>query len=628
MNTYKMRYPAMWKQYTKQSLDLDPSLKGLKRIDRSYNAYDDTKLNKLIIDNQYEIIKLCDDMHNEELKNVIDNLMDIEKLPWYISEDLPSHCSTTILINCIKNSDVELFRVLAQYHYMYVYIVDIDNMIFICEHNDPIPFLNILIENNIKISPASVSVAISRNNTKFISYLISVNYDIVQGWTKYMSDICRGSLNELSIPMLKILMNSTPNNKIDISLNLKDLMYIAIYEKKQNIIEFLIESFPNHDVNQHLGRCCEKGNDEALIYFLKKGANIHIIDTEDLYDATIKIIKILIDNNYVIKQQTLEYHLIQQFMWQSDLNNVNYLLKIGAQIKWIFDREDAGKNRVFAVDGMCCNKNIYSLLEFIIANGHFNKIKFLAEHYLPLLQPEINRLFVIACANGRNDIARYLFDFGVELNDKALLCAIFFGHHDTVIMLLKLGLNFNLTGEYYYFKLAEYGYVHLNDVNSSKKRNYSFIDGWYVDLVNNNTIFRNDFFICSNDYFKIVKLLVDFKVPHNEWPMDPCSEIFYDVGIFTYFMQNGIDINKKVESFFLFEETGRSFLEGAIIFMKVDVIEFLLQLQGINKMITNVKAIETINNNEQIKNLLLKYGVDVDVGIQIFHNNYLFLYSN
>ena len=205
---------------------------------------------------------------------------------------------------------------------------------------------------------------------------------------------------------------------------------------------------------------------------------------------------------------------------------------------------------------------------------------------------------------------------------------MFFGHYDTVVMLLKYGLSFTLNQlkasqiKENLFKILTHGYVNSDDTykKKSKSLRWNFITDWYSDLVTDNTIFRNDLYNYGNDHQNIAKLIVRYEVKQDVWTtsltnltIDPYhSELYFDIEILTYFIQNGMDINKIAKSNYFNEEiTGRSLLEGSIIFMKLDVIEFLLQLHNINKTISNIKAIKTINNNEQIKILLLKYGVNI-----------------
>ena len=384
MGNFDKRYPAKWRP-----------------IKINNYTYNDTKLNSIIIGNQNEIIKLCDTVHHKKIKKLINGLMVDEKVPFHILRDLSRHCFETILISCIENNDLEMFKTAIQHHCSNNCYSILEIIRLICVHEKPIPFINILIENNIKICSTEIAIIISTNNTEAIDYLVSLNYDIHGGWTEYLSLLYSVEhidvdtvLDLVDVPMIKTLMD----NNINIELNLDQLIGTAIEcnndYSEHNVMEFLVESFSTAiNVNQYLNICCENHNEDALIYFLKRGANIHVIDTNSLETTSIDIIKILINHNYSIPIEILKVHLIYCFKRDSDLANTDYLLSIGAQIKWIFDSEKVGETRDIEC-GKDHGKHIYSLLEFIITTGRFELIKFLAENYLTLLRPEINRLFV------------------------------------------------------------------------------------------------------------------------------------------------------------------------------------------------------------------------------------------
>lgn len=597
MTSNKSRYPTKYINKCSQkepNTDNDINDEGKDEDNEDNDEYDDTKLNIFIVDNRNEIMDLCNNKQDEKLMDLINDSINNETLPLFISDTLSNYCITTIAEYCIKTNNLELFRTIIQH---YCLNCSNDNFVYSCiitylsAHYDPISFLNILIENDVKIYPDSISYAMMANNTKFVSYLASINYGIVEGWDVYLSllNSVRVNVDLLSVSMLKVLMD----HYIDISINVKDLIIVAIGKEYLDVIEFLVESFPDHDINQYLNICCQASNVEVLVYFLKSGADINVIGEDYLSHTSIDVIKVLITHNYVVPVKPLKDILIFHFAFDDDLQNVNYLFSIGAQIQWIFDIEHKGANRKTSYLH-CRKKSIYSNLEFVITKGHIKKIKLLADNHLNELKPKLNRLFIIACANGRNDIATYLFDLGAELDDKAMICACFFGHYETVVMLLKFGMNLSLIKENL-FTFTSIGYLMAacsSDI--------------YNDLINNNIIFRNDIYNYGNEYLDIVKLLINYNVPIGySCIFDKHSDLFYDVEIFRYFLQNGMNINKTIG------HNNLNFLEIAIIVKKEAVIEFLLQ-NGIDKKITNKKPInEIINNNEYLKNLLLMYGVDV-----------------
>ena len=567
---------------------------------------------KLIADNHNEILELCINDQNDKLKELINNLTNGKPISKRIWAELSKQCIIVLIKYCIKNDNVELFttniHLFCQQYIGYV-------MRYICKHNNPIPFLNILIENNIKITPDFVWRAFTKNNTIFISYLISIGHYIAEDFNVHASRLKYQPKDEaiLSVLMLKMLMD---NNIYISSENLNNLIRAAIRNNNLEVIEFLVESFPDYNINRCLEYCCYERNHELLVYFLKRGANIHSmkIDPNCLSEISINIVKILIDHDYPIAKKILNYILTTYFKNDIHLENVKYLLANGAQIQYVFDIEERGKNRDAAMhtyDG----DYIYSLLELIITKGEFIKIKFLAENYLNLLKPELNRLFVLACANGRNDIATYLYDLGAELNDKALICAFYFGHLETIIMLLKLGMVLNthpVAIKDDLFVLAYVGYVYKSIYS---KLYDGLIDSTPNNTPNKNTIFRNDIYNYGvSTHLDIIKLLISHNIPTTNVSLmiTPYSAIYNDVSILEYFIRNGLNINKRWDDT-RFNEN-RNLLEGVIISAKpdkmyLDVIEFLLE-NGADRHIINKEAIQVVNNPvyEPIKILLLKYG--------------------
>ena len=433
----RKRYPKMYTCITnrdhyvtyRSSVHLRPIRNELK----DSVLFTDTELKEILENNHKEIIKMYNNCEYHKIRELLNNLRGYS----FYSDSY--YCFVILFEWCMTLNDMELFEIIVQQNKLDSERISKIYPLLIT-HANPIPFLRILLENDVNINPKTIYLAIAQNNIKFISCLIDVKYDITEGWIMYDESLKSNPEKLISISMLKLLLSDA--NILQL-VNLQLLMTTAILMHDLSIVEFIVEfiveTYPNHDLNKYnyLNDSCEAHNKDALIYLLMHGANVHVINQDSIAVTCVEIVKILIDHNYVLSKGTLKELLMDNYVY--DLNNIIYLIKIGAEIQWFFDNENE--------DDMLPEQDNYyyyahSPLERMITEDFFDIIKFLAENYLTLLRPEINRLFVIACANGRNVIAKYLYDLGVKLNVKALMSAIFFGHYETVVMLLKLGMKF------------------------------------------------------------------------------------------------------------------------------------------------------------------------------------------
>ena len=594
-NTHEQRYP---KQYIVNSSH------SVASSTNTYYVRDNDKpvlmiINELIISNRDEIIKMYDNNEHNKIenliKNLLKNLMNDQQIPLCISDTLPEYSLRTITTYYLECNDVESFKIITHNHRSnFSYIDSIITYVIAHHHGEPIKFLDILINNGVKIKSNVITYAIMTGNISIINYFIINNYDISEGWHKYLMlhRSRRENTKIASIPMLKILLQHNI-----VQPQLKSLLDISIANNDLCTFEFIIESFPDHDIIHCLDKCCIVANKEILLYLLKRGVDVSIVKGNYLLKASLDFIKILIDHNYSIPVITQKYLLIKYFTNNCDINDAVYLIKNDVDIKLLFDNEEERKDKTTPYNSF----SEYSNLEYVTMRGHIGHIKFLAENYLDLLKPEINRLFVIACANGRNDIASYLFDLGAEVNNKALISAIFFGHYDTVIMLLKFGMEFSsiMINNNNLFTLTSIGY--------KKKGCVSKI---YDDLIRDNIIFRNDIYNYGDDieYVNIIKLLISYNIPIGNTSDNAYffknSHIFYKIEIFEYFIQNCMDINIKCGKY-----SDLSLLDMVICGGELNVIEFLLQNNIDKKIIYAHEHRDIIDNNKQLKTLLLKYGI-------------------
>ncbi len=262
-----------------------------------------------------------------------------------------------------------------------------------------------------------------------------------------------------------------------------------------------------------------------MTYLLQIGADINSFNDEYAKDKlNMETLKFLIEHNRAIHPKTIMLLLFKCFTNDDDTNNIEYLINYGSNLAHIFERDSCFENDSVR------NKNdilhFNSLIEHVVSVGKINQIKFLAENCLELLLPEIDRLFVIACANGQCEIAMYLINLDANMNtfDKALISAIYFGHLNIVNLLISLEI----------------------DLHSIKENLFSVLISTnfrYKNLIENNTIFRNDMFIFGKDKLEILKLLMKHNLPVLDNIFSTIQhrtlETFYNVEFFTYCIANG-----------------------------------------------------------------------------------------
>ena len=506
----------------------------------------------------------------------------------------------------------------------------IDNII-ICNNNTTI-YLDILRKYDYHISIGRMRDSIITNRIDIVQNAILFS-DIegnVQNAvdTLFVSDANVGHFSQhdfscCSTQMLKCLLDGNINLKSSID----DILCNCIEIGNLDSVMFLIETFPGLDMNLALNIACKKDRIDILTYFLKRGVDINWILSGATLNVNVDTFKFLIESGYSAPQFELDVYLIRYFVNDDHLDNVTHLIKYGAGMKYLSAYENLQteyKNyRGLKQYMISCNNwaSVNSPLELIVTAGRLTHIKFMIDNYFDVIKPHINRLFIVACANGRNLIASYLLDYGAELSYKALVSACFFGHLETVVLLLKNGLKLDMCNENL-FNMIINGkastiydfdrYVRLGVISSITP-----VLTFYHQLIENCDEFKNDIYHYGNDHAGILKLLIS----HDVKQLGNCAldigcltSEFYDICILKYFIVDDAlaNLDKKcvIANQFNSYET-RSLLESAILYEKLDVIEYLLQ-NGAKGPVGNNDAVSKVLATEPIMNMLLKYGIVVE----------------
>lgn len=496
----------------------------------------------------------------------------------------PSH-----IYSILKNDKFKMFNIMMDVLNSRI-ILDIFEEIAVNKNID-IKYLILMIDRY-AMPDKYVKMAINGNNINVIKYLISIGHDIQES-----IDSTAWRINRANIETLKLL---TENN-ISIKKSTTSILKTAIANDDLDLIIYLLQCYPNYNINFILDSCISHNKISILKYLLQNGADIETVcDFAFGYNITVDTLKFLVGISYDILKlkKTLKKIFNIYFMRDSDLNNVKYLLEMGVSIKTLF------KNEKDEIQGYTKKnieqkntKHILSPIEYIISINKIDHIKFLFENYYDTFKPHINRFFILACANGQIDIAKYLYALGVELCEKSLLCGCFFGHIDIIRMLLGWGMEFGgLTENPFLTCMAG---QNIRDATSKP----------YENLIDGNKIFINHVYNYGDGYDNILKLLISYEVQISD-DLYVIHLLKSDVEVVKYFLENDLDINLK----FGIDGLMISLLEGALLCKNFKVVELLLDC-GIEMHRMNDNVIKICNKYDycDVKKLLLDYGYDFNL---------------
>lgn len=579
--------------------------------------FDDTNN---VTPNREKIMELLLNDNYEDINKIVDIVeLDDDYADDY---DLKPDITLELLNSCINDDDIEMFKILllknGQVQILENYIdvvghmvdenrlnmfmiliddIDLDTFyetiygeILICRDNT-IPFLKIMDERGYKMDNKHIKRIILCNNIETMKYLLEIGYDI-----QIHVNNSNIAMDIIRFDMLKCL--------VDWGIDIKNCLILvigsAIKHNNLDMMIYLVEHFPDHSLNKYLGRCVRLNRIDILKYLMSVGVNIHRLKIVDCSDVNIDMVKFLIGVGYNITKlvDKLGHLLIRCFCGDSGIENFKYLLDIGVNVLLLTQNEKTDMTEEYKRWVIYKSNYVYlrSPTEYCVSMGKMTQIKFLFDNYYELVGVAIDRLFVIACANGQIEMVRYFKEMDAKLCEKSLASACYFGHFEIVKMLLCYGLEFGDMVENP-FVLCVKGMHNVGQENEP-----------YTNLIKDNDIFRNHIYNYGNGYDDILKLLVvcNVCVPHyDNVGVQYLMEL--DVGTIRYFLDGGMNINLRFE----YKNVMMSLLEYTVL-KNIKMVKFLLDA-GIECHVLNINVVNKCHKEKymDIKQLLLDAGFDL-----------------
>lgn len=481
-------------------------------------------------------------LDRNELIKLID-INDDYKIEKYINENKHYDVEKTLFKFCITNNDEELLdKVLDKYklgthngnHYVDIIVKSKNNIFdklidfdgFVKDKMDEL-FNRAIEYNNLYIINKLQDLDNTITERLFCNILFYGQEDYVNSAIhkcdniqKVFDDNCAiCNIGKMSIDKLKYFINIG----INMDKHLNSLIIRTLHCNVDDNVVILLHKLGAANINEALRFACRNNNENMVTYFLNNGAIIEPLGHWN--SPTYKILKILLDNNQILNDKTIELIFVNMLKCgniddiektydQFDNLNINNILQ-------------NDKNRLDNLDISKQNRHEYpTILEHIIFKNYVDVMKFIIKHNNDIL--DINILFISACCNGNVEMVELLLDVNNNVNyTLAFECAIYFGHYELVTYLFKYDITLNND-------------MILMWIYGVKKDS----QGYFKILEKCDLIYDRYNFKYNHNYKGILQILFDNELKMSLEMLKILGYYDCDMNIIIHILDNNIDINE------------------------------------------------------------------------------------
>jgi hypothetical protein len=448
----------------------------------------------------------------------------------------------------IRNNHKKIRDIIFEMMYLPPNTINQFYKIAITNHNND--YLEILEQHQYIMQDEFVGYCIRANHIDIVTYALERNYDIQSIFNNI--EFCCDMMYIFNLKMLVFLIN----HSIDVSDQLRNILKFGAYCNDLELVQFCVETIGANidDFNAILRKSFQSNSTEMMTYALQLGADINTIKDDDWstiinvaieeFTKVRKTLDLLVTNSYHFSSSILDKFLLQYFV-NGNIENIQYIIDLGADPNYIFSIEDS--DSVYLFDGKPGSGRwkLKSCLEYVIYEGNIDQLKLLANICFDQLKLELDRLFIISIANGREFIAKFLLELGANIkafNCIALDVSCYFGHYHMLIFLLEQGLDLNMAS-HNLFMMTAYANSGYRYVKNGRQMTYSTFG---FGKINDHRIFRDGLESFGNSHKEIFGLLIknNYSPPSYKF-FNVIVEDFFSIELFTYMLEHNVHPQTK-----------------------------------------------------------------------------------